>query len=190
MYKETPHPSPSCKTKNPVNNGDRNARSILLNIYCWVMSYLPGGSMCEPGDVGDADLCSNGCDTSHSWPICVVNALYEYKKIFLPKTLLQLYDTYTQQVSVPSPLMFIEYNCSRGKEGYIQSKECHGWLELDRGKYYGKVLLSALLIQALFNVLEFWAQWVTNTEVTTLLYYLCRWTSERLIYSWNNLFGR
>lgn len=69
------------KTKNPANKGDRNERSILLNIYCWVMYYLLGDSMGEQSDVGNVDLCSNWCDTSHSWPICVVNALYEYKKI-------------------------------------------------------------------------------------------------------------
>lgn len=45
------------------------------------------------------------------------------EKFFLPKILLGLYNTCTQQVSIPSPLMFTEYNCSRGKERFIQGKE-------------------------------------------------------------------
>lgn len=44
------------------------------------------------------------------------------EKFFHPKILLRLYDICTQQILILSPLLFTEYNCSRGNQRIIQGK--------------------------------------------------------------------
>lgn len=84
VYK-TPHP-PSWKRKDPADKDDRYARSVLLNIYRWVISYLIGGRA-----DGQSDLGRETCVLINASPATLGLFLflvkYEYRKILSPKNI-------------------------------------------------------------------------------------------------------